>query len=76
MRLNRDEVDPVGHATDVFTEWAIEYLGERKDQPNGGDLGAGASNGPLRGGKTQSAGRLVGSWTLRNMSLESLVQTS
>lgn len=33
MRLNRDEVDPVGHATDVFTEWAIDYLAERRDQP-------------------------------------------
>jgi len=33
MRLNRDVVDPVGHATDVFTEWAIDYLAERKDQP-------------------------------------------
>src|SRR5262249_16931687 len=31
MRLNRDEVNPVGHATDVFTEWAIDYLAERKD---------------------------------------------
>jgi arylsulfatase A-like enzyme len=127
MRLNRDEVDPSGHATDVFTQWAIDYLAERKGQPepfflylaynaphapiqppsewlervrqrepdlpdgraalvaliehlddgigkvlqalddngqrgstlvifasdNGGDLGCGASNGPLRGGKTQ-----------------------
>ena len=127
MRLGRDEVDPTGHATDVFTEWAIEYLAERKNhaepfflylaynaphapiQPppewlqrvldrepgisadranlvaliehlddgigkvlqaledngqkentlvifasdNGGDVGAGASNGPLRGGKTE-----------------------
>ena len=34
MRLNRDVVDPVGHATDVFTEWAIDYLAERKGQPD------------------------------------------
>jgi len=127
MRLNRDEVSPVGHATDVFTQWAIDYLAERSDQPepfflylaynaphvpiepppewlaavlarepgisadragivaliehldngigqvlqaldengqrentllifasdNGGDLGASARNGPLRGGKTE-----------------------
>jgi arylsulfatase A-like enzyme len=33
MRLNRDEVDPSGHATDVFTQWAIDYLAERKGQP-------------------------------------------
>ncbi len=33
MRLGRDEVNPVGHATDIFTEWAIEYLAERKGQP-------------------------------------------
>lgn len=127
MRQNRDEIDPTGHATDVFTQWAIDYLAERKSQPepfflylaynaphapiqppaewlarvrarepglsdqraalvaliehlddgigrvlqaladngqrgstlvifasdNGGDLGCGASNAPLRGGKTQ-----------------------
>jgi arylsulfatase A-like enzyme len=33
MRLGRDEVNPVGHATDVFTEWAIDYLAERKGKP-------------------------------------------
>ena len=33
MRLGRDEVNPVGHATDVFTDWAIEYLAARKNQP-------------------------------------------
>jgi arylsulfatase A-like enzyme len=33
MRLNRDEVAPVGHATDVFTGWAIDYLAERKAEP-------------------------------------------
>lgn len=29
MRLNRDTIDPQGHATDIFTGWAIEYLQER-----------------------------------------------
>ncbi|MFA5192216.1 MAG: sulfatase-like hydrolase/transferase [Verrucomicrobiia bacterium] len=29
MRRNREVVDPKGHATDVFTEWACDYLGER-----------------------------------------------
>jgi arylsulfatase A-like enzyme len=29
MRLNQKVVDPKGHATDVFTEWACDYLGER-----------------------------------------------
>ena len=36
MRLNQTVVDPTGHATDIFTEWAIEYLRERsqhKSQP-------------------------------------------
>lgn len=36
MRLNKEVVDPPGHATDIFTEWAIEYLRERaqhKSQP-------------------------------------------
>lgn len=29
MRRNTEVVDPKGHATDVFTEWACEYLRER-----------------------------------------------
>lgn len=30
MRLNDEVVDPEGHATDVFTEWAIDYLKKQK----------------------------------------------
>jgi arylsulfatase A-like enzyme len=26
MRLNHEEIDPEGHATDIFSDWAIEYL--------------------------------------------------
>jgi len=26
MRMNEDEIDPKGHATDLFTEWSIESL--------------------------------------------------
>lgn len=33
MRHNEAEVDPPGHATDIFTQWTIDYLHERKDQP-------------------------------------------
>lgn len=35
MRNNREEVDPEGHATDIFTDWAVEYLEapEREEQP-------------------------------------------
>jgi arylsulfatase A-like enzyme len=35
MRYNEKEIDPEGHATDIFTDWAIEYLNERteKDAP-------------------------------------------
>ena len=29
MRHNRQVVNPKGHATDIFTEWALEYLRER-----------------------------------------------
>ena len=29
MRRNREVVDPKGHATDVFTDWACEHLAER-----------------------------------------------
>ncbi|MBI1373561.1 MAG: sulfatase-like hydrolase/transferase [Phycisphaera sp.] len=35
MRLNEQDVRPEGHATDVFTEWAIDYIKDRAkhDQP-------------------------------------------
>jgi len=35
MRLDGEEIDPKGHATDLFTDWAIDYLRERsaKRQP-------------------------------------------
>ena len=36
MRLNDKEIAPEGHATDLFTQWAIDYLRERspkKEQP-------------------------------------------
>lgn len=29
MRMNEDEVDPKGHATDIFTQWSIESLRKR-----------------------------------------------
>ncbi len=28
MRLNGKEIDPPGHATDLFTDWAIDYINE------------------------------------------------
>lgn len=36
MRLNTEVIDPKGHATDLFTDWAGDYLRERarsKDKP-------------------------------------------
>ena len=33
MRLNHEVVDPPGHATDIFTDWACEYLRERAQRP-------------------------------------------
>lgn len=30
MRHNREEIDPEGHATDLFTGWAVEYLNARR----------------------------------------------
>jgi len=30
MRRNGDIIDPEGHATDLFTRWAIDYVNERK----------------------------------------------
>ncbi len=32
MRLNDREIDPEGHATDLFTQWAIDYIRERKNE--------------------------------------------
>ncbi len=29
MRLNGNEIDPEGHATDLFTQWSIDYINER-----------------------------------------------
>ncbi|MEZ6132047.1 MAG: sulfatase-like hydrolase/transferase [Planctomycetaceae bacterium] len=35
LYLNQQEIDPAGHATDLFTQWSIDYLNERRmsDQP-------------------------------------------
>ena len=35
MRFNAETVEPAGHATDLFTQWAIDFLTERAedDQP-------------------------------------------
>ncbi len=29
MRLNKETIDPEGHATNLFTDWTLEYLKER-----------------------------------------------
>jgi arylsulfatase A-like enzyme len=31
MRLNDEEIDLKGHATDLFTQWAIDYIRQRAD---------------------------------------------
>lgn len=35
MRLNKETIDPEGHATDLFTQWSVDYIRERtgKKQP-------------------------------------------
>jgi arylsulfatase A-like enzyme len=35
MYYNKQEIDPAGHATDLFSDWAIEYVTERqsKEEP-------------------------------------------
>jgi arylsulfatase A-like enzyme len=30
MRLDRETIEPKGHATDLFTDWSIDYLNSRK----------------------------------------------
>jgi len=41
MRLNDKTIDPEGHATDLFSQWAAEYIRGRKgkDKPFGGAQG-------------------------------------
>ena len=34
MRLNDREITPEGHATDLFTEWAVEYIHSREGFPS------------------------------------------
>ena len=31
MRFNQEVIDPEGHATDLFTDWTIDYMMERKN---------------------------------------------
>lgn len=33
MRRNADTIEPVGHATDLFADWASDYIRERAKQP-------------------------------------------
>ena len=34
MRLNKEVIEPKGHATDLFTRWACEYIqGRKEEQP-------------------------------------------
>jgi arylsulfatase A-like enzyme len=33
LRRNAEVIEAEGHATDLFTEWAIAYLADRRDQP-------------------------------------------
>jgi len=32
MRLNRTEIDPQGHATDIFSDWAIDFIGKEASE--------------------------------------------
>src|SRR5690606_31075068 len=43
MRRNGEEIDPEGHATDLFTEWACDFLREHKEK------GVQASENPANG---------------------------
>ena len=33
MRRGAETIEPSGHATDLFTQWAVEYLRDRRDRP-------------------------------------------
>ncbi|OUX07342.1 MAG: hypothetical protein CBE00_05305 [Planctomycetaceae bacterium TMED240] len=32
MRADREEIDPKGHATDLFTQWAVEYINRHAEK--------------------------------------------
>ncbi len=34
MRKNKDSIDPTGHATDIFTDWSVEYIRSRAREKN------------------------------------------
>ena len=34
MRRNRDEIDPPGHATDLFSQWSIDYIRQQANHWN------------------------------------------
>ena len=51
MRRNGETIDPKGHATDIFTDWACDYLKERatkKDKPFFLYLSYNAPHGPIQ----------------------------
>jgi arylsulfatase A-like enzyme len=50
MRLNREVIDPQGHATDLFTAWSCEYIEERAraGQPFFLYLAYNAPHGPIQ----------------------------
>ncbi len=34
MRLNKKEIDPKGHATDLFSQWAVDFIHKQKNAKN------------------------------------------
>ena len=32
MRYNQTQIDPEGHATDLFSDWAIDYIESRREK--------------------------------------------
>ena len=51
MRLNDEVIDPEGHATDLFTDWACDFLHDReakKDEPFFLYLAYNAPHGPIQ----------------------------
>ena len=50
MRHNREEIDPVGHATDLFTDWAIDRIRDREgaETPFFMYLAYNAPHGPIQ----------------------------
>ena len=51
MRLNEQQIEPEGHATDLFTQWAIDYINQRAKSASWQPYPEGMGMAPLPHGR-------------------------